>query len=1410
MLYAEDVSFYASFDKTTEPVFASGSKTSRCDGNIEYTNGIDGQAVIVGKEDRIHFDAVKNIDGRQGTCSLWVSSFNWLPQTENFVFFISLVTKQSPQPTDALLYKLNKTTTLALLERNSSIKKASLIKSQIPFWQKNQWHNLVISWNEKQINLYIDGEKAESKKRAGTPVEDQYREIILGVPYTTWGYLGNEKTAIDELKIFNRCLSEKEIILEYNKACPDKNKIMNQEEKPNSLPMVKNNNLALKENGAWIITSSFDNYDKLYEDNLIDGNHNTLWQPRENEYPQYLELRWKYPIKANAIFFSSTKYRQGDKIVAAHVNAWNRVTGEWEKVNELSHKEIDEGRVSFPTQKTDRIRFVIDKVAGPKITFSELEVSGPEQFSVGKNMPYWDSWYIWYPEADKVHKGYQPRYFRKTFEIKDMSFKSANIQARSNDYYKIWINGQEVCSGSTEIVPVNVAKFLKQGENVIAAETNLVRNPGFWGWGEFIAELNINYLGQNHRVGTGADWKSYDKEEKNWQNINFDDSKWQGVACFKKPPDGPWGKIAYHDTSVTESVKLQNIKLEPEKPAPASNLNIEVVVTSLAPIKRDYSFIFELGEKSIDASRTGDYIVSRETVDMDSVKKLSDTTWSIKCKMPIPPYTPSGKIPLRLKGYDVENGIEITFENLNGNVAGYVDIPARKELQEADGNAKIAYTKGQASFIIDGEITTPFFWHYTDRIEPERFYSAEKYGNINIYHLLCYAQHLDAPEKELEGITQRIRTVLSILPDARIVLSVNLKPNIHWLQKNPEERLVTAFGEKDVVSYASKKYRQACINYLEKVIAHLKAGPYWKKIVGFQPWTCGTPDSMMGGAGSNEWQKDRSKITAGDFNPQAIAMFREFLQKKYGNNVEALKKAWKKTDVTFENAMPEIKELVAEGKNGNVFRDPMDGCMTFDYAEFLPTLLGGTTRELARFIKEKTNWEKMVFVHYGYTIIQIQGYNSPGAQLNNNNFDLADVLKDPAIDGYIGAPSYGFRLAGTPMVTYFPWSSFRLSGRMYLPDDDHRYYVASVKKYGRCHSLRETKAIIRRNIGADICRNYGAWFADMSMGDGRSGTSWTGEKEVAESIGEMNKVYKKAIETGYKSASEIAVIFSAESNKYLDVYYGPTLNNNLINWMWYSEFFKLGAPFDVYLTSDLLNPDFPAKQYKLIVMMNTFYLSNADKQAIDSLKNNNRTILWFYAPGYVDKTSGLQVSGIKAQTGIDVIELAGKEQMKAELSNDSHPLSNGLPAKHHFMAAGFSNPATKEMHPTEFGPRFRITDKKADIIARFSDEKGAVAARDFGNWKSVYSVIPRLDRAVLRNICRWAGVHIYTNEDVVFDANRNFIVLHNGYSKEKTINIKLPEKRNIYDAITNKLIVANAESVNVKLEECETKIIFLK
>ena len=87
----------------------------------------------------------------------------------------------------------------------------------------------------------------------------------------------------------------------------------------------------------------------------------------------------------------------------------------------------------------------------------------------------------------------------------------------------------------------------------------------------------------------------------------------------------------------------------------------------------------------------------------------------------------------------------------------------------------------------------------------------------------------------------------------------------------------------------------------------------------------------------------------------------------------------------------------------------------------------------------------------------------------------------------------------------------------------------------------------------------------------------------------------------------------------------------------------------------------------------------------------------------------------------------------------------------------------------------------------------------------------------MRNIAKFAGVHMYCDEDIIMDADNRFIMLHNGPKTapyglyiNKSITIKLPEKKDVYDLFSEKIIAKNTDAFSVLLPECETLFFQLK
>ncbi|MCD6360006.1 MAG: hypothetical protein J7M38_04015, partial [Armatimonadetes bacterium] len=592
--------------------------------------------------------------------------------------------------------------------------------------------------------------------------------------------------------------------------------------------------------------------------------------------------------------------------------------------------------------------------------------------------------------------------------------------------------------------------------------------------------------------------------------------------------------------------------------------------------------------------------------------------------------------------------------------------------------------------------------------------------------------------------------------------------------------LVTAQGGLGPVSYSSRAYTEGVLDFTREIIRYLRAQNYYDHIAGYLPMSCGQPDSAMGGSKGNLFQADRSKINVGDYNPQAIAAFREWLREKYAGSVEDLRAAWHDDTLTFETATPVIEEIVREGVDGGVFRDPLGSAMTFDYAEWLSGVMGRFYSRVMHTIKQEAGRPVIVGTYYGYNVAHLRGYNSPGATLQNNNFDLPGLLDNPDWDYFAAPTPYSNRRPGQAYYTSFTWDSLRLHGKLLMGEMDHRTHIAWQKRYGRLRDRRHTLASMNREMVGAIIDGAGYWFADWSRGTGRDAVPWFLDDDILHTISTARDLHQRALERERRSVSQIAVFTSGATWRYHDVYKAPPIYHNLIPYTLWDAMGRMGAPYDIYAIEDLSAPEV-RDGYRLYVFLNAFYLTPDQRAQIEALKSAGRTLLFFYAPGYVSRETGLDAANIRTVTVIGVGVKAGAELMKYTASGD-HPVAVEVGAGHTVEFIPYGSELSRRLHPPEVAPVFYVEDADADKLATYPDGRVALAARDFGDWRSVYCAVPRMDSAWLRAVARWAGVHIYCNEDIVLKADSRLLMLHNGCEAERTVTVTLPQSHTLTGA----------------------------
>lgn len=234
---AGELIFHVSFDHDSiHPDSAAGTKTAHNNSGIGFANkktvGINGKgsAIILDKSMAAKWYVNKNLNQKQGTVSLWISPVNWqVSGKSRHLFFqanmrdFDLRLMRDQNSDERIIFRI---TAAGFAGKN----KTYFATAKIADWQPGSWHKVDLVWDETFMRIFIDGTLqpyapavkgkgavyCTTKFPAGTafPEKTLFGGISLNVPEKL---NPGEKTAFDELKIYNYPMTPEEVRENYLK-----------------------------------------------------------------------------------------------------------------------------------------------------------------------------------------------------------------------------------------------------------------------------------------------------------------------------------------------------------------------------------------------------------------------------------------------------------------------------------------------------------------------------------------------------------------------------------------------------------------------------------------------------------------------------------------------------------------------------------------------------------------------------------------------------------------------------------------------------------------------------------------------------------------------------------------------------------------------------------------------------------------------------------------------------------------------------------------------------------------------------------------------------------------------------------------------------------------------------------------
>ncbi|MEM1582911.1 MAG: hypothetical protein QXK89_10470 [Candidatus Bathyarchaeia archaeon] len=674
---------------------------------------------------------------------------------------------------------------------------------------------------------------------------------------------------------------------------------------------------------------------------------------------------------------------------------------------------------------------------------------------------------------------------------------------------------------------------------------------------------------------------------------------------------------------------------------------------------------------------------------------------------------------------------------------------------------------------------------------------------------------------------KQIEEFLSVDPETLILPRVSFpgSNNDWWCKLHPEELVRLSNGERGSGhSSASLIWREEASNALLRFIEHVEKSDYSDNIIGyhvcdghFSEWFAWDSANFekevhnLRHVCSPGYSAERCPTPWPDYSEPMVRAFREWLYRKYQGDVGALRKAWQDPNVDFSTA--EIPSRVERVRSGNfLIRDPARCMKIIDYDMCLQDVHTDTLLKLCRVAKEKVGAGKIIGVFYGYTWT---GFFRGFYMQNAGHLAFSKILHSPCVD-FIAAPcEYDNRGADGVCFSQSIPETAVLHGKLFFNEVDPKTFLTDPqmkwhhKEDLKPRSLDETIEIMKRNYSYTHSIGVGMWWTDLF------GQGWYHHEEIIWALTKIQKIEERLLDFDHSSNREIAVILDEKSLLYERPCQNLMMSLRSVWRQW--ELAYIGAPFDTYLQSDFIDHEETLRKYKMYIFPNNIHMSGDEMEKIkDIVRKDKKVVLWIWAPGFIMDNCA-SVTNIGDLTGVKVNCENIEARLHVDITNYVHPITANLPKGSCF------GPEMSRWHTVLFkesgfieddpnftiGPVFYSDDPEAIILGRISiNDKPGLVVKEFDDWTSIYSSTLMISKDIIRNIARFAGVHLYVESGDLVYSNKHFLCIYPRLGGKKVIN--LPEPKTVIDLWNDNLVAKNAHRFEVDMEPNKAYMYLLK
>ena len=538
-------------------------------------------------------------------------------------------------------------------------------------------------------------------------------------------------------------------------------------------------------------------------------------------------------------------------------------------------------------------------------------------------------------------------------------------------------------------------------------------------------------------------------------------------------------------------------------------------------------------------------------------------------------------------------------------------------------------------------------------------------------------------------------------------------------------------------SFGSERWREAGCRYIDHVVEYVRDHPQGHRVIGYMINTGETAEAILWGFQQGLY---------GDFSDPGQGAFREWLRNRYEDE-KTLQRAYGNPELTFDEVSPPSLVQRAEACYGEL-RHPRHDRHVIDYDTFQSDLVVNALIHWHRHARQKVGEDTLIGCFYGYCLWQtgmLNGITGKG------HAALARLLESPAIDFVTGITTYWKRGPGEPGNYMLPAQSVSLHGKLHWNEDDLRTHVVLSRdnvwaspEAGVPTDADGSVNVYRRQFARKLTTNSQTWYYDIVGGMYDS-------EQILEEFGEQCRIAGELENADMSSCAEVACVVSEETALYHRQYHGNIHQYrdpvaDLFCDRVTEGLYKTGVPLDWYLSSDLGEADL--SQYRVIYFFNQVFASQGEREAIDRLKCDDRTLVFTWSPGFLSEDDvGSHLS--TQLTGIDMGDQPLRGPARVRITDFSVPITQEM-STNGFLGADFV-----------YSPLLQVEDDEAELFGHYEwNDAPAAACKQLSDWTSVVLGTSTAQHELLRGIFRQSGCTIRCETGDIVLENRSVLGLH--------------------------------------------------